>query len=486
MNIIESINDSNLFKPFLADRTGSIDSWSNWTTALRCLYGLKNRSRNSIKLIKECSGRDFRSLPADGFNTALFLTGRRSGKSRMAAVIGAYESCLSGRESLLAAGEMGLVVVIAPSKKQARIVKTYLRSIFDQTPMLQSQIVRETQEGFDLQNGISIEILVGDWRTVRGYSLLAAIIDEICFMGLDAESKVRSDSELVRAVRPSLTTTQGKLICISSPYAQKGWAYRTWKKNYANDKGKILVWRCPSMLMNPLLDKSIVDDAMEEDPASARSEYYAEWRTDVQTYLPREVIEQVVIKGRTQLMPREKIQYRAFCDMSGGRADSAALAIGHKDGRKVIIDFLKEYKPPFSPHSVAGQMAAELKRYNIRSVTGDRYAGEYTSEAFRSYGIKYSSADKNKSELYIELIGPICSREIELLDDDALITQLSNLERRTRSGGRDIVDHPTGQHDDKANAVAGCVALLNKRKMRVGGMRNTQVGEMMADMMFNR
>ena len=53
----------------------------------------------------------------------------------------------------------------------------------------------------------------------------------------------------------------------------------------------------------------------------------------------------------------------------------------------------------------------------------------------------------------------ILSGQVELLDDRKLCGQLQNLERRTRSGGRDLVDHPAGLHDDLANSVAGSCVL---------------------------
>ena len=228
MNIIKAIKDENLFKPFLKDGQGKLSTWLNWMVALRCLYGLPIKKDKNLALIKECTGRN--SLPPDGFDTALLLTGRRSGKSKISAIIGAYESTLSGREKLLSKGELGMVAILAPTKKQGRIVKNYLRAVFEETPILENEIVNETAEGFSLSNGVLVEICVGDWRSIRGYTLLAAIVDEVCFFGLDAESKVRSDTELIRAIKPALATTKGRLICISSPYAKKGWAFNQWKK----------------------------------------------------------------------------------------------------------------------------------------------------------------------------------------------------------------------------------------------------------------
>jgi hypothetical protein len=61
-------------------------------------------------------------MPSDGFRTALFLTGRRSGKSRIAAVVAAYEAVLAGLESRLDKGERGIVPVVSPTRRQSAIV----------------------------------------------------------------------------------------------------------------------------------------------------------------------------------------------------------------------------------------------------------------------------------------------------------------------------------------------------------------------------
>ncbi|GAB4153539.1 MAG: hypothetical protein Tsb009_30000 [Planctomycetaceae bacterium] len=268
---------------------------------------------------------------------------------------GAYEAVLAGRHTGLARGEIGLVAVISPTRFQSRIVRNYLRAIFD-TPLLANEVTRETGDGFTLNNGVEIQIMTGDWRSVRGFSLLAAIVDEAAFFGLDAESKVRSDTELIRAIQPSLATTGGKLIGISSPYAKKGWCYQQWKRNFGNDNGRALVWNCPSRTMNRTLLQSVVDDAIAEDMQAAKSEYLGEFRDDVGEYLPRAVIERVVVSGRGQLLPRREIQYTAFADLSGGCGDDAALAIAHKDGGTVIIDFAKRYRPPFNPQDVCREI----------------------------------------------------------------------------------------------------------------------------------
>lgn len=479
MRILEAIKDEHLFRPFFG---ASLGSWKPWFVALRCLYGFPITAQDNKALVLQCTGRAAETLPETGFSTALFLVGRRSGKSRISSIVGAFEALLGGHEKRLAKGESGIVAIVSPSRYQSSIVWKYLRAIFD-APLLKSEVVhvQESNQSMILRNGIEIRILVGDWRTIRGPSVVCAIVDEVCFFGLTEESKVRSDTELIRAIRPALTTTHGKLIAISSKYSRKGWAYSTWLRQHGSNRGvspsfvenwSILVWDCPSRTMNPTLPQEAIDAAFAEDPSAARSEFGGEWREDISEYVPRSLVESLVVKDRRELLPRADLFYFAFSDLSGGRGDDAALAIAHGEGRKVILDFLKLWRAPFNPYTVITQQAEELRRFNLSRVTGDNYAAQFVAEGFAGEGIRYNKSKFSKSELYREFLPRLCSAEIELLDNPVLVDQLAALERRTRSGGKDTIDHPPNGRDDLANVAAGAVTTAGRRKIKVGGMRS--------------
>jgi hypothetical protein len=493
VNIIEAINDDKLFRGFLGDPA----SWESWLVALRCVYGLQNKGKAAQELIRRCTGRDPAKMPKGGFDTTLFLTGRRSGKSRTAAVIGAFEASLAGREARLAKGETGIVVIVSPTRSQSRIVKDYLRAIYE-TPLLAGEVIDETKDGFELKSGVRIEILAGDFRSIRGFSVMACVVDEVCFFGYDADSKVKSDTELVRAIKPALATLGGKIICISSPYARKGWAFRQYEANFSNDNATTLVWNAPSRVMNPTLPQRVVDDALAEDLAAAKAEYLGEFRDDVATFLPREVIEAVVVKGRKENQPLSGVEYRAFVDISGGRVDDAAIAIAHREKNPrpgaddnhniVVIDAIRRYMPPFSPSEIVADMCRELARWGIRRVVGDNYSAEFVKAAFESRGVSYqrcttdgfstngTKVAKPKGQLYLELLPRLCAGAVELLDNDLLINQLAGLERRTRAGGRDIIDHGPNGHDDIANVVAGVVDCFVVHRNRLSELAAGVVG----------
>lgn len=131
-------------------------------------------------------------------------------------------------------------------------------------------------------------------------------------------------------------------------------------------------------------------------------------------------------------------------------------------------DCVRAWAAPFNPSGVVAEAASLLKSYGISSVTGDRFAGEWPRESFRAHGITYRVSEFDRSQLYL-LLPVVMSGSLELLDDPKLLKELRSLGRRRGPSGRDRVDHPRAEHDDRANSVAGVVGLLaTVRRPRAG------------------
>jgi hypothetical protein len=326
-------------------------------------------------------------------------------------------------------------------------------------PLLAGLIERETAEVIELSNQVSIEIQTASFRTVRGRTVVASLNDETAFWRTD-DGGANPDSEIYAALRPAMATIpNAMLLSGSSPYARRGVLFEDFRKFYGNNEAPVLVWRAATWTMNPLVPQSFLDQQNERDPASFSSEYAAEFRTDVQAFLSREAVDAVVLRDVYEQAPRTlESDYVAFCDPSGGSSDSMTLAIAHREGNRTVLDAIREARPPFSPESVVSEFARLLRSYNISSVTGDRYAGEWPRERFYVAGIEYRCSEKPKSDLYRDLLPMINSGQVELLDHPKLIAQLCSL-RRTARGGKDSIDHPPGSHDDVANCVAGALVL---------------------------
>ncbi len=217
--------------------------------------------------------------------------------------------------------------------------------------------------------------------------------------------------------------------------------------------------------MNSTLDAGLIEDAYQEDPARAASEYGGQFRQDIEGFISQEIVDSCVIPGRYELPRVPNTVYHAFTDPSGGSSDSFTLAIAHQEGDRVILDCLRERRPPFSPDQVCAEYAQILQSYGLSSVSGDRYAGQWPVEGFAKYGIGYRASELPKNDLYLSMLPMLTTGKAELLDSPRLVTQLCGLERRTARSGRDSIDHGPHQHDDICNSVAGALVAANKQTM---------------------
>ncbi|SMC70310.1 hypothetical protein SAMN06297251_10632 [Fulvimarina manganoxydans] len=450
MTVLVTMRDA-LAEPHLLGNAMQGDTWAGWRILLIAAMGeeLTEEERETFRLL---TGRDHE--PGERVEELWAVIGRRGGKTRAAAVIAVYLSCLVDYSDKLAIGERAILPFIATTKRNARKAFNYAVGIIKAAPMLRKLITNETAETLSLSTLVDLEVQAADWRVNRGDTAVAAIGDEAAFWRSD--DAANPDTEILEAIRPALATTDGPLIIISSPYAKRGEVYSTWRKHFgpAGDP-LILVAQAASRTMNPSLRQKVVDRAMERDEARAKAEWLAQFRSDVEVFLSRELVEAAIMPGTVVLPFVRGPSYRAFVDPSGGTSDSMTLAISHQENERVILDCVVERRPPFSPEDVVEEFCRVIKAYGLSKVTGDRYGGEWPRERFRMHGVQYEIASANRSELYLALVPILSSGRASLLDHDRLINQLIQLERRTSRNGRDSVDHPQGGHDDIANAVAG-------------------------------
>lgn len=454
MNIIDTMTDPQLF----AEQFDS-ECWDNWRVLLKAFYALP-LEESDLPVYEQLTQRQ--SAPEQPFKELFLIIGRRGGKSQNAALIAVYEAFFNDYTNTLSAGEMSTVMVIAADRKQARSVFRYIKGLVDSCPMLKQMVVRENTESLELSNRSVIEITTASHRKTRGYTCSCVIADELAFWMTAAES-ANPDKEIINALRPSLATLGGKLIALSSPYARKGVLWEAYRNYFGKDDSKrVLVAQAPTQLMNPTLDPEVIEQAYQEDESAAKAEYGAEFRTDVESFINHEAVEAVTIPDRYELAPARVNYYVAFVDAAGGSGqDSMTCAIAHKDNKTdtLVLDAVRVEKPPFSPQYVVESFCELFKQYNVRSVVGDRWGGDFVQEQFRERGISYEPSEKTKSEIYSELLPLINSGRVELLDNKRLRQELTGLERRTSRSGKDSIDHAPSAHDDLINSAAG--ALVN-------------------------
>jgi hypothetical protein len=452
VDIITAINDEKLFKPVFRD----LATWSSWQVFLKAITGLP-LSDEELPLFQQCTG--LREPPEKPPREVFCISGRRSGKSFVSALLAVYLSYFRGWSEVLAPGEKGYFAVIASDRRQARIVMDYIKAFLHASPLIENLINEELKEEVSLKNRITIDVKTASFRTIRGFTLIGAIMEELAFWR--TEDAAEPDHEIYRAIVPALATTGGLLIGISTPYARRGLLWEKFSKHFGKP-GETLIWKAETLTMNPTIKASIIEQALIDDPQAAAAEWKAEFRADIEQFISLDVLNACVIPGRQFLPPDPSKSYIGFIDPSGGSNDSFTLAIAHCEGEKIILDQILERRPPFSPQDVVREFAAILRQYNIRSVISDRYAGEWVREAFIKEGIGLDYSELTASELYLETLPLLAAGRVELPDHPRLLNQFSSLERRVRAGGKDLITHPPGGHDDLANSVSGSVYYSNK------------------------
>jgi hypothetical protein len=457
MNVLQAARDTRVFGQHFRGQT-----WDAWFVFLAALFALP-MSEAQLEIYKQHTGRS--SPPAAPFHEAWLVIGRRGGKSFILAVIAVFLACFRDWRPFLGPGEVGTVMVVAQDRRGARTIMRFTLGLLKAVPMLKRQIESVTRESITLKNKVIVEIHTASFRSTRGYTIVAALLDELAFWEVD-ENSAEPDVEVINAIKPGMSTIpEAMLLCASSPYAKRGALWDAFRKHFGKDDDRVLVWQAPTRTMNPKVPQAYIDQHMADDEARAMAEYMAQFRADLEAFVSREAVMACVTPAVFERGHEYYKVYHAFCDPSGGSSDSFTLAVGHKDlaTKVMIVDAVREVKPPFSPEAVCAEFATVCKSYGVSKVIGDRYAGEWPKEQFGKFGIRYEQSAKPKSDLYIDLLAAINSRRVALLDNGKLINQLCSLERRVARSGHDSIDHAPGAHDDIANAVAGlCAATINK------------------------
>ena len=437
---------------------------------LRAIYGLP-LTPTQRDLWYLCTRRE--QYPACPFNEVTILAGARAGKdSRIAAPIICYEALLGGHEHQLSKGERGVIPLVAQDARATKIAFSYIRDYLTSSPILKAQVVDILSSEITLANGLSISCFPSTLRSLRGWSIPAGVLDELAFFRL--EGAADSDAEIQASIRRGmLAFASTRLVKISTPYLKGGVLYDDFERAFGQDDADLLVWRAPSVLMNPSLRAERLAREQRLDPLRYRREYEAEWLDDVDAFLPAAWVDAAVVTDRRELPRRDGMRYFGTVDPSGGGADAFALEVSHVEGegdaRTLVVDALRSHRrvgqqaPDLA--GVVREYAEVLRAYGLTQVLGDRYSGAWVQQAFAEAGIHYVASQTDKSQAYLALQPWFATGRVELPDHPALARELKNLERRPRPGGRDLVDHPRGQHDDHANVLALAAVVVAQGTM---------------------
>lgn len=294
MTIIEAMENPKVFA-----RSFRGDSWAPWLTFLRTVFALP-MSQGDIERYQCHTGRIH--LPTQPFREVWVATGRRAGKSLIAALVTVYMTCFRTYGEYLAAGEVAVGMTVSPDRRQSRVIGRFQRGFCRKVPSIASMIVGETKDSLEFSNSCILETKTANPATLRGDTSHIITNDEIAF--LPQESSATPDEEILIAERPCLASIPGSLLLsISSPYARRGELYRAFENHYGKDDSDVLFWKASSLEMNPTLDERIIASAYERDPAIAAAEWGGDFRSDCERLFTEEMLESATDHDRPEILP---------------------------------------------------------------------------------------------------------------------------------------------------------------------------------------
>lgn len=455
LSLLEAMEDEALFAPWYRG-----PSWDPWKAVLAGAYCLPMTPEQEAIFRDVAGGRE----PPKTRPKEIWVAGsRRLGKGAVASVIATYAAAFFDKQDRLRPGERATVLCLSVDVKLARVLLGYIKAFFASIPMLAAMVVNETQWTLSLNNGVDIEVMAASLAGVRGRAIEICILDECAFF--TSENSANPDLEIYRSLLPGCATLDGQIIGISSPYLEAGLLYTKFKENYGRNTDDVLFLKAATRKLNPTIDQAVIDKAYRDDPIAAASEWNGEFRNSLSGWLDRATIEAAVDTGVVVRPPNTlAFSYVAFADSSGGVKDSYTLGIAHAEpGGVSVLDALIEIKAPFDPSVATAQLAAVIKSYGCSEVHGDRYAGNFVSEAFAKHGLKYRHSDLTRSEIYMECLPKFNAGLIRLIDQPRIVSQLAGLVRKASPSGQSKVDHSPGASDDCSNASCGALVLATGR-----------------------
>lgn len=450
--------------------------WRTWFVVWRAVYGLP-LSEAEQETFCALTGRSRYAPPEGGYRFVTLCVGRRAGKTTAAATLATFEAISAGRD---ARGQY--VVCVAQDHRAAvRNLFAQIARPFETVPMLSALVKARTVDTLTLTSGIVCATFPCKPSALRGFAARLVCIDEIAFAASPDGRPV--DRELLTAARPLVATTNGRIVVLSSPSYANGALYDLVRAHWGRDDSSILVIKASAPLLNPTLPADYLEAMALEDPEAYRSEVLGEFRSGACSLFDPNALDRCIVEGRGELPPVEGVNYRAFVDpAAGGKGgDRFALCIGHRDGRRIVLDALRSWPAPFNPSGVVSEIVETCRRYSVKQVVGDRYGGELIASLFKAEGMSYGTADQGASDLALDALAVVQSGGVELMDPACnreageLVKELRALERRPGGGGRDRVEAPRGSghsgHCDTAFAACGLMSLLpDKRRRRSLGM----------------
>ena len=351
----------------------------------------------------------------------IIKAGRQTGKSTAAAIKALHSALLPNRN----------VLIVSPSLRQSTEI---FRKIQGYTTKASLEPKRATQTDLELENGSRIVSLPASEHTIRGYTAHLLIVDEAAFV----------QDELFDAIIPSLASTNGSLILLSTPFGKDSFFYRAWL-DPSFSHHEFSAKECPHYSKDFLASER---ERMSD--LAYRQEYLAEFVEDVAGVFPHSLI-------MSSIAEPTQDEGNMFCgvDLAKHVDWTVFCVVKEVRGRLYVVHVEAHQKEPYP--RVAQKRKSRHGQYGFSKVAVDATGvGEAVLDTLRwdaSLPLEpFVFTQKSKVDLIENLKVALEKGELKLIQHRNLLSELTAFSYEV---GRSTVRYGTQkEHDDHVIALA--------------------------------
>ncbi|MEJ2240886.1 MAG: terminase family protein [Candidatus Bathyarchaeota archaeon] len=373
------------------------------------------------------------------------------------------------------------IAVVGPSWRQTKFNIRRISNFLRKLPNQGDAISQRTKINF--KNGSVIEAFPNNPDTIRGPTLNLVWWDETNFTA--------NDENLYDSILFTLGTTDGKLVCTSTPWNTDSLFWKICNHKDFSDFARHHVSWEQAQEPNGPLRKGILEKIKRqfgEDQMRWRREMEAEWIEDEDTWLPQSLIAQCIGTEKncgTDLQPWDTTKgysgdLFAGLDLAQTR-DYCVLAVSERANDRLFLRHLKLFNQPTKYATVIGYLKALQDRWEgfqkIR-VDNTREGPSIISDMEEAginnvEGVTFNTSRKSEMASLLKermmtqrFFYPYLTWEKPYRGD---ICSEMNVERfELRRDGAICFSHPSGTHDDVWWAIALSVyATIEMKKQEL-------------------
>ena len=371
---------------------------------------------------------------------------RRFGKSYLVSAIAAHAAAIKSNYK---------IVCISRSQRQSTEMFHTIEKIINQSDMKDS-IVRQTQTVLELSNGSTISSLPGGSPdSIRGITNDMVLLDEAAFI----------TSDLVSVVYPTIISTQGRIILISTPQTSSGEFFRACQLEseftnfYFTHADAIFADGTP-LIPQEELDREITRCGGIGSPEYVR-EYLAEFTTAEGAYFDIDALNDAFNKNPAEI--KFGLKDRSYCigaDLAQVEDYTyfSVLDYTNPENLKVVRTVRFNGK---STDEILLSLYKEVRAFNAQRIFIDsagigRSLIEHLIDRYPSIrwtGFNFNKESKPRIMTNLSIV--LGRRQLELPEDENMREEFINFFYKINPDNKHIkMGGANGKHDDAVISVA--------------------------------